>query len=143
MDWRKSLLEKFKDDIMDAKLINEDGLINLDITIKQTDTENLDCLNLAINEYIDQFEKDINFDCVVIHSPGFDTNYAIDELANHIGETIDIKLKKSVNKQDFYIGKLLEANETSIKIKWNCKGQFRDIEIPLDAISKVSLHIDF
>ncbi|VEU75532.1 Uncharacterised BCR, YhbC family COG0779 [Mycoplasmopsis maculosa] len=143
MNWKDFLQTKFNEIIKEAKIINEDNMSFLDITVSYTDLNEVDKISKEINEYIDQSNLTLDFDYLTIHSPGFKTNYEINELGEHIDELIDLDLKKSVNKLNHYTGKLLSVNEDSIVIHWNNKGQFRKIELEKNNIIKINKHIKF
>ncbi|WP_029513692.1 LSm family protein [Mycoplasmopsis primatum] len=143
MNWKKVLTDKFEGQIIDVQKTNEDGITFLDITVSSKDLNSVDKLTKQINDFIDQLEANIDFDSLLVHSPGFTLDYKTDELEKHIGEKLDIKLFKSLNKFDFYTGELLADNEKSILIKWNCKGQFRNLEIDKQNIKSVSMNLDY
>ncbi|WP_027334741.1 ribosome assembly cofactor RimP [Mycoplasmopsis felifaucium] len=143
MNWKTFLVDKFKEQIKDVKITNEFGAQCLDICVNTTDLTELDRLSGEINSFIDNSGKELNYDVVSIHSPGFDTDLNVEDLANYIDSDLEFKLIKNIDKKDLYIGKLVEVNSNIAKVKWNCKGQFRTVEIPFENIKKVSLYFKF
>ncbi|TKA59586.1 hypothetical protein MBOVa_0060 [Mycoplasmopsis bovis 8790] len=143
MNWKNLLINKFENMITDVQLLKEDGLLILEVTASSTDLKAIEELTKLINEYIDSLDVELDFDSLSVSSPGFKLDYVTDELGNHIGEIIDVKLNKNVNKLDFYTGELLEDDDESILIKWNCKGQFRKVKIEKSNIKKASMNIEY
>ncbi|MBZ4203348.1 ribosome assembly cofactor RimP [Mycoplasma tauri] len=142
MDWRKTLINEFCDQIIDVKFLNENSMKLLDVTVSHTDIQSINELTNEINSYVDGLNVELEFEAISIHSPGFDSNYKIDELESHIGEVLDVKLIKNVDKKDFYTGELLEVSESSILLRWNCKGQFRKVNILKENISSINANFE-
>ncbi|UUD35326.1 ribosome assembly cofactor RimP [Mycoplasmopsis caviae] len=143
MNWKDELVNKFGDVILDAKIINEDGLKLLDVSVKFSDLNDVEKISKEINEYIDLMYSNIDVDSLSVHSPGVELAYKIDDLINHINEMLTIYLIKNVEKQDKFNAKLLEVLEDKILIHWNSKGQFRKIFIGKNNIKKVEKYIKF
>lgn len=143
MNWKNLLVNKFGNTIADVKLLKEDGLLILEVTALSTDLKAIEELTKLINEYIDSLDVELDFDSLSVSSPGFKLDYETDELGNHIGEIIDVKLNQNVNKIDFYTGELLEDDDESILLKWNCKGQFRKVRIEKSNIKKARMNIEY
>ncbi|MCE6056716.1 ribosome assembly cofactor RimP [Mycoplasmopsis agalactiae] len=143
MNWKSLLVEKFGNKINDVKIVNEDGLLILEVIASSRDLKDIEELTKIVNDYIDSLNVEFDFDSLSISSPGFKMDYETDELGNHIGEIVDVKLNKNVNKLDFYTGEILENNPESILLKWNCKGQFRKVEIEKANIKKISMNIEY
>lgn len=143
MKWNKLLKDEFKDEIQDVKIINENEMIILEVKVKYNDIDSVDEITKRINKFIDDLEIELDFDSLSITSPGVELHYKTDELGKLIGELLDIKLIKHVNKHNFYSGELLENNEENILIKWNCKGQFRKQLINKKLIKSIEKHIKF
>ncbi|UOE63577.1 ribosome assembly cofactor RimP [Mycoplasmopsis bovis] len=143
MNWKNLLVNKFRNTIADVKLLKEDGLLILEVTASSTDLKAIEELTKLINEYIDSLDVELDFDSLSVSSPGFRLDYETDELGNHIGEIIDVKLNQNVNKLDSYTGELLEDDDESILLKWNCKGQFRKVRIEKSNIKKARMNIEY
>lgn len=122
MNWKSLLLEKFGNKINDVKIVNEDGLLILEVIVLSRDFKDIEEFIKIVNDYIDLLNVEFDFDLLLISFFGFIMDYEIDELGNYIGEIVDVKLNKNVNKLDFYIGEILENNFEIILLKWNCKG---------------------
>lgn len=143
MNWKNLLVNKFGNTIADVKLLKEDGLLILEVTALSTDLKAIEELTKLINEYIDSLDVELDFDSLSVSSPGFKLDYETDELGNHIGEIIDVKLSQNVNKLDSYTGELLENDDESILLKWNCRGQFRKVRIEKSNIKKARMNIEY
>lgn len=122
MNWKSLLVEKFGNKINDVKIVNEDGLLILEVIVLSRDFKDIEEFIKIVNDYIDLLNVEFDFDLLLISLFGFKMDYEIDELGNYIGEIVDVKLNKNVNKLDFYIGEILENNFELILLKWNCKG---------------------
>lgn len=122
MNWKSLLVEKFGNRINDVKIVNEDGLLILEVIVLSRDFKDIEEFIKIVNDYIDLLNVEFDFDLLLISLFCFKMDYEIDELGNYIGEIVDVKLNKNVNKLDFYIGEILENNFELILLKWNCKG---------------------
>ncbi|WP_233736060.1 ribosome assembly cofactor RimP [Mycoplasmopsis agalactiae] len=96
MNWKSLLLEKFGNKINDVKIVNEDGLLILEVIASSRDLKDIEELTKIVNDYIDSLNVEFDFDSLSISSPGFTMDYETDELGNHIGEIVDVKLNKNV-----------------------------------------------
>lgn len=143
MNWKEILEKQFGSQILEAKIIEEDGLKLLDISVNYHDLNKVEEISKQLNEFIDSNYPSLDIDSLSIHSPGVELTYKTDELEKHIGEMLTIKLNKSVEKQDKFNGKLLEVLEDKIQISWNNKGQFRKVFIDKNNIVKVEKYIKF
>lgn len=143
MNWKTTLEEKFKDQILKVENLKEDGLDLLDITVKYTNMDDVEKISKEINEYLDSLKVEYDFDSLLIHSPGVKYDYTADELENYINEKFTINLIKAIDKKEKYIGELLEVNQDQILIKWNKKGQFRKTWLDKNNIKKIEKYIKF
>ncbi|MBU4690416.1 ribosome assembly cofactor RimP [Mycoplasma sp. ES3157-GEN-MYC] len=142
MNWDLKLKEVFGDDILSAKETSSDGFILLEVTVKYTDMQKVNELSYKINEWFDNENID-RFDGLEVHSPGINLSYEVNELNNHIGENLLIKLYKTENKVNEYICTLLQFNDADIIIKWNQKGNIRKIKVDKSNILSVEKFIKF
>ena len=77
-----------------------------------------------------------------VSSPGIDRPIISDkDYSRNIGEVLEIKLFKAVNKKKVYVGTLLEFSETEVKIKVTDSDSETILERNL--ISKATKYIDF
>lgn len=143
MNWKTTLEEKFKDQILKVENLKEDGLDLLDITVKYTNMDDVEKISKEINEYLDSLKVEYDFDSLLIHSPGAKYDYTADELENYINEKFTINLIKAVDKKEKYISELLEVNQDQILIKWNNKGQFKKTWLDKNNIKKIEKFIKF
>ncbi|ADN68697.1 conserved hypothetical protein [Mycoplasmopsis fermentans JER] len=143
MNWKEILEKQFGSQILEAKIIEEDDLKLLDISVNYHDLNKVEEISKQLNEFIDSNYPSLDIDSLSIHSPGVELTYKTDELGKHIGEMLTIKLNKSIEKQDKFNGKLLEVLEGKIQISWNNKGQFRKVFIDKNNIVKVEKYIKF
>ncbi|MBU4689561.1 hypothetical protein [Mycoplasma zalophidermidis] len=142
LNWDLKLKEVFGDDILSAKETSSDGFILLEVTVKYTDMQKVNELSCKINEWFDNENID-RFDGLEVHSPGINLSYEVNELNNHIGENLLIKLHKTENKVNEYICTLLQFNDADIIIKWNQKGNIRKIKVDKSNILSVEKFIKF
>lgn len=144
MNWKEILQKKFGNDVFDAKIEKEDGITFLFVTSSYSDMNQVEELAKKISDFLDlNYENKMNFDSLSVQSKGVKLVYEIDELGELINEFIEVNLIKNLNKQEKFIGKLLEVNEDSILVEWNAKGQFRKQVIEKTNIKKVEKHIKF
>ncbi|EGV00513.1 hypothetical protein MCSF7_03143 [Mycoplasmopsis columbina SF7] len=144
MNWKEILQKEFGNDVFDAKIEKEDGITFLFVTSNYSDMNQVEELAKKISDFLNlNYENKMNFDSLSVQSKGVKLVYEIDELGELINEFIEVNLIKNLNKQEKFIGKLLEVNEDSILVEWNAKGQFRKQVIEKTNIKKVEKHIKF
>ncbi|VEU76650.1 ribosome assembly cofactor RimP [Mycoplasmopsis columbina] len=144
MNWKEILQKEFGNDVFDAKIEKEDGITFLFVTSSYSDMNQVEELAKKISDFLDlNYENKMNFDSLSVQSKGVKLVYEIDELGELINKFIEVNLIKNLNKQEKFIGKLLEVNEDSILVEWNAKGQFRKQVIEKTNIKKVEKHIKF
>ncbi|MCT4469546.1 ribosome assembly cofactor RimP [Mycoplasma sp. HS2188] len=142
MNWKEKLQAQFGDVIVDAKETNIESMFVLDITLKHTDMSKVNAESRLINEWLDTQNIE-RFDSISIHSPGVDLNYTVDELNEHIGEELLIKLHKNENKVNEYKAILLEVFDDEILLRWNQKGNIRKIKLSKSNIASIEKYIKF
>ncbi len=76
-----------------------------------------------------------------VSSPGLDRPLkAINDFKRNIGKLVRIVTKESINKQNFFTGRIMDVKNNNIKLSINKK---IDIDVPFNKISKARLEIEF
>ncbi|WP_029905430.1 ribosome assembly cofactor RimP [Mycoplasmopsis opalescens] len=146
MNWKEIFSKcELSKEILDAKIVKEDGMNLLEITVNKHDLEQIELISQKINFYFDSLDKNITdqIDSLTILSPGVSSDIQFEELSGYIGKNLFIKLKKSENKTMEYIAVLLEVNNDNILIKWNSKGNIRKIQVSKENIKQIEEYIKF
>lgn len=143
LNYKEDLKNHFGDAIIDAKLISEFGQQILEVTVDANDLIQVNKWTTLLNEYLESVTWFKDEYALTVMSKGEKLEYEFDELVHKIGAFIKVKLNKSVNKHDIYIGELLEFNNGEILLKWNDHGQFRKIKLTKNDISNIEKYIKF
>lgn len=143
LNYKEDLKNRFGDAIIDAKLISEFGQQILEVTVDANDLIQVNKWTTLLNEYLESVTWFKDEYALTVMSKGEKLEYEFDELVDKIGAFIKVKLNKSVNKHDIYIGELLEFNDGEILLKWNDHGQFRKIKLTKKDINNIEKYIKF
>lgn len=76
-----------------------------------------------------------------VSSPGLDRPLkAVEDFEGNIGKLVRIITKESINKQNFFVGRIMEVKNDKVRLSIDNK---IEIDIPFDQISKARLEIEF
>ncbi|AWX70234.1 ribosome assembly cofactor RimP [Mycoplasmopsis anatis] len=143
LNYKEELKKHFGDMIIDAKLTNEFNQQMLEVTVNVNDLNQVNTWTTLLNEYLESVAWFKDEYGLTVMSKGEKLEYTFDELVDKIGTFIKVKLNKSINKNDTYIGEILEYNPEDILLKWNDHGQFRKIKLSKIDINKIEKYIKF
>ncbi|AAK79763.1 ribosome maturation factor RimP [Clostridium acetobutylicum] len=126
------------------EIVKEDGERYLRVYIDKENGISLDdCekVSRAISDLLDEKDPIPYSYYLEVSSPGiYRTLFTEEHLKKYIGNTVDIKLKSSLEKSTNYSGKLIDVNEEDIVI---VVSDNREFKIPRKKIKKICLSGEF
>ena len=139
MDIKTTLLKKFENTVNDAFLENRDGFNFINVELKLTNFDDVIVMSKKISEYLDEINYSEDEYYLDVYSSGTEQDIDVNNIEKHLNESVQIELKTAIKGNLEFVGDLVEANETKLKVLWNAKGQFRKQEIDLDNIENIKL----
>lgn len=124
--------------IVEIKL-NSEGI---EIVLNTNNFTDLEKISRRIIDFIEKNdEKFLEKNQVEILSKGSDTQINQSNLNEYLNLKLQINLNKVVNKNNIYVGNVLEFNDQMLTIKWNAKGQMRKQVINWSDIKSIEQYI--
>lgn len=124
--------------IVEIKL-NSEGI---EIVLNTNNLTDLEKISRRIIDFIEKNdEKFLEKNQVEILSKGSDTQINQSNLNEYLNLKLQINLNKVVNKNNIYVGNVLEFNDQMLTIKWNAKGQMRKQVINWSDIKSIEQYI--
>lgn len=135
------MIEQIKqnfNEIIEIKL-NSEGI---EIVLNTNNLIDLEKISRRIIDFIEKNdEKFLEKNQVEILSKGSDTQISQSNLNKYLNLKLQINLNKVVNKNNIYVGNVLEFNDQMLTIKWNAKGQMRKQVINWSDIKSIEQYI--
>lgn len=140
MDIENTLKENFKE-VNKAYFEKEAGINYLRIEVNVRSLDKIAIISKSISDFLDVNDpSDANY-YLDIFSPGTDEYFDAKDALNHIGENVQVTLKKNIKDKNEFIGEVLSADDNEVVVRWNAKGQFRKQPISIDNIEKIKKYI--
>lgn len=137
-----NIADKIKDQF---ELVNkvyfekEDNFNFLRVEVNLSNLEKVTALSREINKFVDENDNSEEEFYLDIFSSGTEKEIDKNNLQEQKGQNVLVKLNKHIKEKDSFEGELLEAENESITIRWNAKGQFRKQLINIEDIEKINL----
>ncbi|VEU78323.1 LSm family protein [Mycoplasmopsis columbinasalis] len=145
MLWKKLLEDKFGSVISKVDVVFDQtlGLTLLQIVLDVHDSEQVVIWTNQINDFLETYRSEFNFEAVDVQSKGFQTVFSVEEMSAWFENTQDsetkwlFRLKQAHEKHDSYIGQILAVDTDSFTVRWNNRGQFRKTQLPKSKIQDI------
>ena len=145
-EFLKPIVESFGCEIVEVEFAKKYNVDNLTIFIDKPGGVTLeDCekVHSAIDAPLDELNPTNDKPYTLnVSSPGIDRPIVSNkDYERNIGEVLEIKLFKAINKKKVYVGTLTEFSETEVKL--SCANGGEEVILERNLISKATKYIDF